>query len=774
MRTLLFLLFLLVNLLCYSQEYSRVRIYINREQEKLLHAKGVCIDHAQRKLNTWVETDLSADEIAILRNENIRFDVVIADVVEHYQNQSASRANRSSGICESFVQQYSTPANFELGSMGGYPNYSEVIDELDSMALLYPSLIKSRVNIGSIPTHNGNFVQWLKISDNPNVDEGEPEILLSALHHAREPMSVTQLLYFMWFLLENYGTNAEVTYLVDNTEIYLVPIINPDGYIHNGTIAPGGGGMWRKNRRNNGDGTFGVDLNRNYDHQWGFSGTSTSTTSDVYLGPIPFSEPETQSMRDFCIAHQFEMALNFHSYGDWLLHPFGYDYVNAYHHNYLQSISGMMVSQNGYANIRAVDLYPASGDSDDWMYDDTIAKPRIFAMTPEVGPATYGFWPPSTEIENLSMEMVYHNLTALHVLHYYGVAADATREVFRNPVPSQYFKYEFKKLGLKDVGTTTVNLISLSPFITAIGAGKNYTNLSGYQILTDSIGFTIALGTPEGSPLKFVLQTVNAGVTYNDTITKYFGVPFDVYNNNFTSISGMMNTGFGTTSTSFVSPSLSLTDSPGTDYGPGNNKTITTPGILIPPLAVFAQLRYWSKWEIEKGYDYSQVLITNDGGSTWYPLCAPHMSRGTNNQEPGEPLYDGVQTNWILEEINLNDYIGQNIQIRFSFKSDPGVEMDGIYFDDAVVEIMMPSGINEYIFANDLRIFPDPASQFVHVNSNEAVSYVLTDLKGNIVLQGVMDGNNSIPVASVKSGMYALTISDQKGNRRSFRIAIVH
>jgi murein tripeptide amidase MpaA len=67
----------------------------------------------------------------------------------------------------------------------------------------------------------------------------------------------------MWYLLENYGTNDEVTYLVNNHQLYFVPCINPDGYVYNQTTNPNGGGMWRKNRRNNGGGVYGVDLNQN-------------------------------------------------------------------------------------------------------------------------------------------------------------------------------------------------------------------------------------------------------------------------------------------------------------------------------------------------------------------------------------------------------------------------------------------------------------------------------------------------------------------------------
>ncbi len=112
-------------------------------------------------------------------------------------------------------------------------------------------------------------------------------MLYTALTHAREPASVQQLLYFMYYILENYGVDDEITDIVDNTELYFVPCVNPDGYVYNQMESPQGGGMWRKNRRNNGDGSFGVDLNRNFGYKWG--GT-TEWDHHLFHQVIPLEE----------------------------------------------------------------------------------------------------------------------------------------------------------------------------------------------------------------------------------------------------------------------------------------------------------------------------------------------------------------------------------------------------------------------------------------------------------------------------------------------------
>ena len=199
----------------------------------------------------------------------------------------------------------------------------------------------------------------------------------------------------MYYLLENYGVNDEVTYLVNETEMYFVPCINPDGYIYNQINDPNGGGMWRKNRRDLGNGEFGVDLNRNYGHTWGYDnvGSSGNFSSQTYRR-CPFSEPETQNMRDFCEAHNFEIALNYHTYGDMLIYPWGYDY-SIFTPDSAEFVEfAMLLTEDNryiYGTGDQTVGYIVNGDSDDWMYGEQSTKQKIYSMTPEAGPYNYGF-----------------------------------------------------------------------------------------------------------------------------------------------------------------------------------------------------------------------------------------------------------------------------------------------------------------------------------------------------------------------------------------------
>src|SRR6185436_6115168 len=165
----------------------------------------------------------------------------------------------------------------------------------------------------------GRNIWVIKISDNVATDEAnEPELLYMGLQHCREAIGGSSMIFFMQYLVEQYSNptipgDTRIKDLVDNREIYIIPCFNPDGWEYNRTNWPNPGGDWRKNRKNNGDGTFGVDLNRNWGVDWGncsapiqgppaSCGTNT-TSSATYWGTAAFSENETQAVRNFTKAH---------------------------------------------------------------------------------------------------------------------------------------------------------------------------------------------------------------------------------------------------------------------------------------------------------------------------------------------------------------------------------------------------------------------------------------------------------------------------------------
>lgn len=256
-----------------KETYSRLKIYIDTPTTmEELGALGLAVDHGEFEPGQFFIGEFSQSEIKLIQGK-YHYEVLVKDLETYYANllKEDLSAERVTSASSAFPCSFSTPANFNTGTMGGYLTYDEMLAELDEMRALYPDLITVKQVVSpTLTTWQGRPLYYVRLSDNADTDEDEPELLYTGLHHAREPMSMMNLIFYMHYLLQNYSSDPEVQDLVDNTEMYFIPCINPDGYEYNRTNNPNGGGMWRKNRRNNGNGTFGVDLNRNYGYKWGY------------------------------------------------------------------------------------------------------------------------------------------------------------------------------------------------------------------------------------------------------------------------------------------------------------------------------------------------------------------------------------------------------------------------------------------------------------------------------------------------------------------------
>jgi len=304
---------------------------------------------------------------------------------------------------------------FANGSMAGYFSPEEVAGFVDSLiAQDRYGIISKRYFIG---TSYWDSLWVVKVSDNVEVDEDEPEVFYNSLIHAREPMSLMSLLYFLRFVVKNYGRADSVTDLVNSRELFFMPLVNPDGYEINWRIYAEGSrfGLWRKNARdNNGNGVLdfldGVDLNRNFAFQWGIDevGSSGDPRMENYRGPSFFSEPESRTLRDFINAHSFVTALNGHTYGAVLINPFGYTNLLTPDSMLYKALGARLTAENGYkvGNVARTlgSYYRVNGELTDWEYADTTERGKIIAWSLEVGTRTDGFWPPVTRITPLARE----------------------------------------------------------------------------------------------------------------------------------------------------------------------------------------------------------------------------------------------------------------------------------------------------------------------------------------------------------------------------------
>ena len=247
---------------------------------------------------------------------------------------------------------------------GLYHTHAEVTTDLADLATRFPAIASVQTIGKSI---EGRDVQALRITGGDAAPYGKPVFLFMGCHHAREWISVEVPLAIAHYLTENYSTDAGIKALVDSREIWCCPVVNPDGLTWSQTNYK----YWRKNRHVNGDGTFGVDPNRNYSYKWGTAGDSGDPDSDTYRGTGPFSEIETQNIRDFAKAHLLTTSISYHSYGERVLYPYSYGYVQAPDNTLFAGMGAKMAEQNKYQSHQSVDLYPSSGDTDDFLYAET-------------------------------------------------------------------------------------------------------------------------------------------------------------------------------------------------------------------------------------------------------------------------------------------------------------------------------------------------------------------------------------------------------------------
>ena len=224
------------------------------------------------------------------------------------------------------------------------------------------------------------------------------------------------------------------------------------------------------------------------------------------------------------------------------------------------------------------------------------------------------------------------------------------------------------------------------------------------------------------------------------------------------------------TTEEFYSSTTSYTDSPFEDYEANQTSEIKLNTPIDLTSAESAFLNFYAKWDIESNYDLAQVMGSVDGNN-FVPLCGKYTTSGTFNQDLDEPVYEGIQTDWVMEEINLDDYIGGLFWMKFRLKADGGVEGDGFYFDDLSVNLVTGStSVGEEISKiSSLQIFPNPFSQSLKVNLNLAkqtdnLELRLVNTLGQVVVndlyQRLPSGNHLLGMGNSKisEGIYFLQV----------------
>lgn len=679
------------------------------------------------------------------------------------------------------------PTNFDYGgNMGGCLTVLEMEAQLDLMKTLYPTLITTKKSAspdsviedtdGILPDHakitNGNTygtlsetwpgqtIYFVKISDGIAIDDNisgdldqadEPDILYTSMIHSRELSALMGNIYFMWYLLENYATDAAVKSLVDNNELFFVPVVNPDGLRWNEIIAPNGGGMQRKNLRvNPSDNTStsssnnsrGVDVNRNFDYLWGSAGDPAGSdniwNSNLYRGPDAFSEPESQIMRDFVLSKDFKTAVWHHTYANAIPHPYGgiptkvsgrEDEMHKWHED--------MTRYNRYIYGARV-LNSANGIADDWMLGGMIdangstgSGMNILATTPENGHYNErdisngfsGFWPSLSNIVPIAKRMMRINFMNA----YYGGKYAKFHDLTQSNITSTTTNLSF---GIERIGQTpsdfTITVTPISGNINSVGAA---VTKSGMAVLVQenlSIQLVLDPGIAANDKIEYKVTLSNSDfIIYEATFEKYYN-PTVIFEDNPDTDISMANwvetSNWSNSTVSSWSGSRSIKAGSSIPYLTNISNTLTTTNSYNLSGSNKFLVQFYSKWDLERNFDYVEILGSSDNGSTWVKLKGkynkPESTSETNDarqwydasknsyfsfqSNSSGLVYDGNQMdNWVLEEIIIDASNNSallnatNAKFRFNFRTDGNnraenysTNFDGFYFDDfKIIEI---------------------------------------------------------------------------------------
>ncbi|HEX7321165.1 MAG TPA: M14 family zinc carboxypeptidase [bacterium] len=285
-----------------------------------------------------------------------------------------------------------------------YHTYDEVWAELDSLALTYPSI--SALDTLCLSTRDSLAIPVIKISDNPTSDDDEPALLYNGQHHGEELLGGEVALYLINDLLARYASDTLIHRWIDETEIFIVPMLNPEG---KGIVMSGLDSIWRKNKRdNNNNGSFdldsdGVDLNRNYDFCWDSGGTS-DPSSENYRGPSPFSENETRGIRDLARQNHFVFDICYHNVrtgeGELAYYPWrwGVGFCKDYPFikKIVDTLAAKIINDAGTNTYVPIYGYANEGTARNWLYGVC----GTYAYTIEVSRTCY---PPGNKVDSICM-----------------------------------------------------------------------------------------------------------------------------------------------------------------------------------------------------------------------------------------------------------------------------------------------------------------------------------------------------------------------------------
>uniref|UniRef100_UPI00261B5A78 M14 family zinc carboxypeptidase n=1 Tax=uncultured Winogradskyella sp. TaxID=395353 RepID=UPI00261B5A78 len=812
-----------------SQTHKRVKINANsHEAIHKLADLGIDLRCGATQSSNAFTIDIVNSDLAVLRNNNISYQILIDDLNQFYRDNSSKdllkaqqefqrertktmafhqnltqRSSVALNTSDNYLQyigseeeDWNVPLNYpDVTSvlevpMGGSLTISQVLTELDEMRAysqskglnivsvkqdasssnqktwgnplttipnpLYDNMVpedalsnpQDYVGFGTVAQRfDPQTIYYIRITGNESsTSEGtKPQILYTSMIHSRELGSLMGNIYFMWYLIENYDCNPAVKELVDNNELYFIPVVNPDGLRWNELIEPNGGGLQRKNLRPNTNSSStdnrGVDLNRNFAYFWGTagSGSSGSPTSSGYRGPAAFSEPETQIIKDFVESRNFKTAVWQHTFANSIPHPYGGNPTNVSgREDEMQKWHEDMTRYNRYVSGATI-FPPANGIADDWMVggnldttNNTIGATAmgdgstllgILATTPENGSSSEasvsGFWPTRANIIPIAKRMVRINLMNAYYGGRYAKFHDLTPSNILSGQPASNLTTDLT-FGIERVGQTDGNFtLTITPIQNIQSVEPpiaiNSLNILEQTEVTNEIVLTSGIQPNDRIIYRVQLTNSTGAIFYDATYEKVYQ-PNVLFQDNPDN-DQLTNWTTSGTWTAATAAGAAYSGTRGIKVGGNNNnaypnsstRTITTANTYNFSSNPDYLIQFFAKWDIERNYDFVEILASINGG-TYQPLegkyTKPAATLATNDHtnNSGAPqdsnssgvIYDGdLYDNWKMEEIVIdsqtNSFLlgASNVRIRFRFVSDNDNVLEnysstpsGFYFDD--------------------------------------------------------------------------------------------
>lgn len=609
-----------------------------------------------------------------------------------------------------------------------YPSYQQYQAIMQRWAADFPSIC-SYHEIGT--TQNGRALMALRITDNPGTDEDEPEVLYTSTMHGDETTGYVLMLHLIDDLLNGYGSDAELTSMVDSMEIWINPLANPDGTYHGGDSTVTGARRYLAN---------GVDPNRNF--------------KDPHHGDHPDGNawaPETVAMMDFGTAHHFVVSANFHGGAEVFNYPWdgivtrhaddawfhaaGNDYVAQARADgwasYMTDITSSGVT-NGY------DWYEADGTRQDFMTYWGHCKEVTIELS-------------STKLLSSGQLPAYWTANRQALLDYLKNALQGVRGIVTDATTGDPLDATITVVGHDTDGSEVVTDPAVGDYHRVLLPGSYTLRFSAFGYISQEHPVTVPAGdalrldvalerqaqvtvsgrvtTPDAKAAGVSGATVEivgtglAAVTQGDGSYTIADVPEDIYTFRVSAPGYQtLETSRDVSTSSVQDFSLapltvgystdleadagglsggggwawgtpSGTGNPGAHSGVGVWATnlsgnysdsvqwnLDLHGIAVPASAPV--LSFWHWYDIESGWDGGQVQLSTDGGATWTVIAPDGGYPDTSVSALSGPGYTGSSSGWTEASFDLAAYAGQTVSLRWRFASDSSVNRLGWYVDD--------------------------------------------------------------------------------------------